>query len=59
MGSILLVCGRLHRLGLDPDEKGPSMSATHLLHVDEADIQFHCDHGYFIYHHSLFPEEKF
>ena len=35
-----------------------SMSA-HPLHVDEADVQFYNEHGYFIYQHPLFPAEKF
>jgi len=35
------------------------MSATHPLRVDDADVQFYHDHGYFIYQHPLFSAEKF
>ena len=35
------------------------MSTAHPFHVDQADVQYYRDHGYFIYEHPLFPEAKF
>ncbi len=32
---------------------------SHVLHVGDAEVQFYRDHGYFIYQHPLFPQEKF
>ncbi len=32
---------------------------AHPIHVDEADVQFYNENGYFIYQHPLFPTEKF
>ena len=35
------------------------MPRSHSLQVDDADVQFYRDHGYFVYQHPLFPQEKF
>ena len=34
-------------------------SSSQPLHLDTADVQFYREHGYLIYQHPLFPEEKF
>lgn len=33
--------------------------SAHPLHVDETDVQFYNENGYFIYQHAIFPTEKF
>ncbi|MEE2657748.1 MAG: phytanoyl-CoA dioxygenase family protein [Candidatus Latescibacterota bacterium] len=35
------------------------MSDPHRLHIDDTDVAFYREQGYFIYQHSLFPEDRF
>lgn len=35
------------------------MATVHPLHVSDADVEFFNEQGYLVYHHQLFPPEKF